>query len=228
VIGAAIAGGVLALAIPVGIGVAAMSSFADGLSLTTPSDEGRAGGDRPAERGEVEVVVPDLDDLEGTDAELAGILVDIDRAEQQMLVTQEEVAAILAEAALGGAEAPAGDLAERLADAAGEGQRELQEIRQDLTAASLGDAEVREIRDVYLAHLDAWVRYFVAAEEEPGLLAGGGGDEAFLLAINTTADRFARTIRQDLPDGLDERVEEFAGQIVERGFPQGEAGDSTV
>jgi hypothetical protein len=215
-------GAVLVIGIPVGLGLAALSSSVGDIRLTSPTPDGPdgpAGPDGDGPREEVEVVVPDLDGLEGTDAELGAILVDVNRSEDQMLATQERFAEVFAGAAGSG---PADDIDALLAevsDAAGDGQRELQDIRRDLTSAPVSDAGVRDLRDTYLSHLDAWVRYFVAIEAEPTLLAGGG-DGAFTLAIDTTGDAFARAVREDLPEDLDERVRTFAEQIVARGFPE--------
>lgn len=205
------------LAIPVGFGFAALSRAANDISLT--SDGEVAGGgteeETPTPREDVEVVAPDLDDLDGVDAAVAQVMVDIDRSEQVMMATQQGFADVLADPATGGD--PDAALAV-LSVTAGDGQHELQELRRELTAPVEG-SEVRAVRDRYLAHLDAWVRYLVAIEEDPTLLVGGADDEAFLVAIDTTGDAFAREVRENLPDGLDDEVREFALAIVDRGFP---------
>jgi hypothetical protein len=217
---------VVLLAIPVGFGFAALSRAANDISLT--SDGEVAGGDTedetPTPREDVEVVAPDLDDLDGVDAVVAQVMVDIDRSEQVMMETQQGFADVLGDPSTG--DDPEAALDE-LSTTAGDGQRELQELRSELTAPVDG-SEVRAVRDRYLAHLDAWVRYLVAIEEDPTLLVGGADDEAFLVAIDTTGDAFAREVRENLPDGLDEEVREFALAIVERGFPdrQPDVGDT--
>jgi hypothetical protein len=220
--------GVAVLLVALVLGVSAMRSFAGGLSLTTsdepaPSDERVAPGvPDPREP----LPAPDLDDLDGVDAELAAILIDVDRSEQQMLATQDRFAELLTTAAVDPDDD--GALVEGLSDAAQEGQEELQEIRRDLAAAPAGTSSVREMRDVYLDHLDAWVRYFVAIEADPRLLAGGGDEEPYLLAINTSGDAFARSVRE-LPDDLDPEVLAYAEAIVDRGFPERELStDDTV
>jgi hypothetical protein len=208
------------LAIPVGLGFAALSRAANDIRLTG-DDEVAGGGtedETPTPREDVEVVAPDLDDLDGVDAVVAQVMVDIDRSEQVMMTTQQGFADVLADPATGGDPEAA---LEELSATAGDGQRELQELRRELTAPVDG-SEVRAVRDRYLAHLDAWVRYLVAIEEDPTLIVGGGDDEAFLVAIDTTGDAFAREVRDGLPDGLDDEVREFALAIVERGFPDRE------
>lgn len=202
-----------------------LASLARDIDLTSPTSSAPSTPEGSGPRTEVEVVEPDLTDLDGTDAELGEVLVDVNRSEEQMLATQEEFGEILA----AGPGSDLEDLVDELSAAAGDGQRALQDIRRDLTSTSVSDGDVREVRDRYLAHLDAWVRYFVAIEADPALLAGAGGDEAFLLAIDTTGDAFARSIRDDLPDDLDDSVRAFADQIVDRGFPErSPSADDTV
>jgi hypothetical protein len=226
-VGLAVAGAVLVLAVPIGFGFAALSRAASEIQLT--GDDAVAGGDAddaptsPAPE-DVEVTPPDLEGLDGTDEAVARVLIDIDRSEQAMMDTQRGFAEILADPSSGGDVEAAFD---ELSATAGEGQRELQELRRELTAPGEG-SEVRAVRDRYLAHLDAWVRYLVAVEEDPTLLVGGADDEAFIIAIDTTGDAFAREVREGLPDGLDEEVRDFALAIVDRGFPDRgpEAGDT--
>lgn len=217
----------LLLAVPIGFGFAALSRAANEISLT--SDGEVAGGDREdapdtAPREDVEVTQPDLDDLDGVDAVVARLMVDIDRSENVMMDTQRGFARVLSDPSTG-EDVEAG--LDELSATAGEGQRELQDLRRELTAPGEG-SEVRAVRDRYLAHLDAWVRYLVAIEEEPTLLTGGADDEAFILAIDTTGDAFAREVREGLPEGLDEQVRDFANAIVDRGFPdrQPDVGDT--
>lgn len=225
----AVVGALVVVGVPLGFGLAALSSAARDIDLTSPSaDDTPAPGEAPT-RPQVEVEVPDLEGLEGVDAEVGQILVHVNEAEEQMLATQERFAAIFEDAASSADQEPVDELLSQLSEAAGEGQRELQDIRRELTSGSVDDGDVREIRDRYLAHLDAWVRYFVAIEDDPTLLAGDGGGQAYLLAIDTTGDAFARTLRERLPEDVDERVATFAEQIVERGFPGRElADDDTV
>ncbi|WP_157041548.1 hypothetical protein [Nitriliruptor alkaliphilus] len=208
------------IGVPVGFAAAALTTAARDIDLTSPSSAGSPSPDGSQIRPDVEVEVPDLDGLDGTDAEVGAILVDINRSEEQMLATQQRFADVLADAA---DQAPApGDiegLLDQIGAAAGEGQRELQAIRRDLTDAAASDRDVRDLRDVYLTHLDSWVRYFVAVEADPTLFASGA-DEAFTLSINTTGDAFARVVREELPDDLDAEVRAFADQIVDRGFPE--------
>jgi hypothetical protein len=216
---------VLLVGVPAGFGVVALSRLADDISLTADGD----GGDAQADPGQgpagedVEVVPPDLAELEGSDAALAQVLIDVDRAEREMMAVQDGFREVFADVEGDDVE---GALDE-LSSVAGDGQRELQDIRRDLTAPVEG-GQIRAVRDRYLAHLDAWVRYLVAVEEDPTVLAGGAGEEAFTLAIDTTGDAFAREVRENLPEGVDERVRAFALQIVERGFAGGATSDADV
>lgn len=217
-------GALVVVGVPVGFGIAAASRVAGDLDLTR-QDQPTQESAPPAPGTETEVVVPELDGLEGVDADLGEVLVHINGAEEQMLATQERFFAVLEGA--GGPEAFEEALDE-VSAAAGEGQRELQSIRGDLTSTSVDSSRVRDVRERYLAHLDAWVRYFVAIEADPTVLTGGG-EEGYLVAIETTGDAFARAVREDLPDDIDESVRTFAEQIVERGFPERELSeDDTV
>jgi hypothetical protein len=200
--------------------VTALSRYAGGIELTegpraerSPTDDGEASPQPPEELAPL-----DLDDLEGVDAELGAILVDIDRSELQMIETQDLFAQLLADAATTPGDADPEGLLEGLSDIAGDGQRELQEIRSDLAGADASTSAVRDVRDTYLTHLDAWVRYFVAIEDDARLLVSGE-DQAFTLAINSSADAFARQVREELPDGVDPRVRDYAEAILDRGFP---------
>jgi hypothetical protein len=178
-----------------------------------PTDEGP---DAPQDRDDVEVPALDLDELDGTDAEFGQLFTAIDRSERAMLEAQLGIGA-----AFEGGD-PQDDptaVLDAAAEAAGDGQRELQELRSEL-AAPVDDEVAREVRDTYLAHLDAWVRYLVAIEGQPDLLLDAEGEEVFLLSIDTTGDAFARVVRSDLPGDLDDDVREVADAIVERGFPE--------
>lgn len=211
----------LLVAVGIGFGVAALRTVAGEVSLTSPGpgpEEERL-APTPSDPEEP-IPVPELDALDGTDAELGVILRDIDRSEQQMLTTQQRFGELLAAAALEPDGDDGGALVEGLSDAAGDGQEALQELRSELASSPASSSAIREVRDVYLDHLDAWVRYFVAIEADPLLLAGGGNDESFLLAINTSGDAFARAVRQGLPDDLDPEVQAYADAIVDRGFPE--------
>jgi hypothetical protein len=187
-----------------------------------PSEDGAPGEDRSA----VEVPDLDLDALSGQDEAIGRVLVDVDRSEEAMLAAQADISAAFEEV---DPDDPDGEaVADDISEAAGAGQRELQEIREDL-ASPVEDEVARELRDRYLTHLDAWVRYLVAVEREPGILVSEDADTAMLLAIDTTGDAFAQVIREDLPADLDEDVREMADAIVERGFPERELSeDDTV
>ena len=224
----AVSAAALVLGVPIGLAAYSALSELDSIDLTRdaaapPGADDRDGGDGDSPRDEFpEVPRVDLDDLSGEDAVFGQLLTDIDRAELTMIDTQVRIAEAFADASPEGSDPE--DVTEEISSAAGAGQRELQEIRRDL-AAPVDDAVARDLRDTYLSHLDAWVRYFVAVEETPGILVSSDADSAFMLAINTTGDAFAKVIRRDLPNGLDRGVREMADAIVDRGFPERDLAD---
>ena len=66
------------------------------------------------------------------------------------------------------------------------------------------------------AHLDSWADYMAAIEDDPEILALE--DTSFTVHINTTADAFARTLEDELPEDVDDEVRAFADGILDRGF----------
>lgn len=218
----------LVLGVPIGLAAYSALSELDGIDLTQdsaarPGADDREGGSGSAPRDDIpEVPGVDLDELSGEDAVFGQLLTDIDRAELSMIDTQVQIAEAFEDAAPEGGDPE--DVTEEISSAAGAGQRELQDIRRELSAPVDGEV-ARELRDTYLSHLDAWVRYLVAVEETPGILVSRDADSAFLLAINTTGDAFANVVRDDLPSSLDDGVREMADAIVERGFPERDLAD---
>jgi hypothetical protein len=220
----------IALAVPVGVVAYELTVAAGDVDLSAGGDAqppvGDGGGGGGSTAPPVEVPDLDVDGLSGVDAVYGQMLVDIDRAERAMIGAQEDIAAAFAGASPDETDPEA--LSAEVSEAAGGGQRELQQIRQGL-AAPVEDATARQLRDAYLAHLDAWVRYLVAIEQEPGLVATEDGAEVLTLAIATTGDAFADIVREDLPSDLDDGVREVADAIIERGFPEGgPPGDGAV
>ena len=216
------------LAVPTILAAGAFIDVARGLGdrapLTAPD-----GGDGPAgDEGDggpgADVEVPELDlaTLSGTDAAFGRVLNDVDRSETVMLTAQQGMGQALADGGPG--DDPDAVLAE-ISAAAGEGQRALQELRSDL-AQPLDDPDAAEVRDLYLSHLDAWVRYLVAIEGDAEVLLSPDAGSALTLAIDTTGYAFADELRGGLPDGLDDEVVAVAQAIVDRGFPERDAGDA--
>lgn len=191
----------------------------DDRPATAPADRD---DDLPsAPPADVEVPELDLDELEGVDAEYGRLLTAIDASERTMLSAQQGFADAFLDA---GSDGDLDQLLEDLSDAAGDGQRQLQQLRSDI-AQPRQDEDVTELRDRYLTHLDAWVRYLVAVEREPELLLSEDGESVHHLAIDTSGDRFASLLRDGLPDDLDDDVAALARAIAERGFPERDAAD---
>lgn len=164
---------------------------------------------------------PEPDELDGSDALYAQLLVDIDTAELAMIGFQDALSRAFEEGGI----AEQDELAEMIHDAAAEGQDELAAARTRL-AEPLDVAAADEVREVYLEHLEAWVSYLGAIEEDPGLLGAEERARTYLLSINVTADGFARTLEQELPDDLDGEVRSFAEELLDRGFR--DSGDANV
>lgn len=225
----------LAMAVPIGGLLVSVVRSTDGIDLSTPSRASRATvdpdgtaspgtpgqtpdatpgapspGDTPEVPGErPDPDMPDLDveALSGIDAVYGLLLVDIDRAELLMMDAQ---AGLL----IGSQAGP-----EQVAAEAGEGQRALQEHRAAV-AAPIADDDARAVRDAYLGHLDAWVRYLVAIERDPALYRSDTAEERSMLgSINSTATTFARLLDERLPADVDPAVRDFAEAILDANFP---------
>jgi hypothetical protein len=222
---------VLILAVPVAILVATgpLSPWGDE-PVVAPSDDPDAteDGDPAPDADEREdpapdvdpppededLVVPDLAGLEGDDAVFARLLVDIDESERAMIAFQDELQEAFQEH--GGALDPS-DLIERIREAAGEGASRLAVVRARL--ADPVDVEPAEaVRVVYVEHLDAWANYMGAVEDDPGMLGSEDERSRYILAINTSAGTFARTLEEELPADIAPEVEDFAEGILDRGF----------
>jgi len=207
---------ILVLAVPVALAVVGGLEPRD----PDPADQQAAGGqdgdqDQSDRRGtHAEVVPPDLEGLAGVDEHFARLLLEVDAAERAMIGFQDELVAAL------GAPEPGQDLGELLARVravAGEGRDELLEVR-DLLVEPSEDGRVEEVRAAYLLHLDAWAAYLEAVAEDPLVVLGQGGRTLHTLAINTTADAFARLLTARLPADVDPDVRRFADGILDRGF----------
>jgi hypothetical protein len=220
----------LVVAVPVGLAVAGVIGGQEDPSLAGADDDPDPGGDADGEAGQGEELpgldvdpldAPDLDRLDGPDAVFAQLLLDIDASELTMLSFQSEVSAAFAEHATGDVRA----LLQALSDAGAEGADELEAARGPLERP-VGDIRAEAVREVYLAHLDSWARYMRAVEEDPALFSPDRDSSRYTLSINATADAFARSLEEQLPDDVDPEVRLMAEQLLDRGFRV--SGDSDV
>ena len=182
---------------------------AGGRDLPTITAEGDAGA---PEGSDAPVAPPELAQLEGVDATFARLLIQVDTSERVMVGFQGELEAVLA--------APGGDpagLLDELRRVAGDAHDELLDIRPALQDRRQ-DPRVEAVRSSYLRHLEAWAEYLAAVEEDPGVLADEARTAPYDVAINATADEFARALEEQLPDSAARPLVEFAEGILDRGF----------
>lgn len=162
---------------------------------------------------DAELEPPDLASLSGIDATYGRLLVDIDASERTMIGFQDAILETL----LGGSASDPDQLVAELSATAAASADRLEEIRQELKAP-LDDAGAGEVRDRYVEHLDTWVDYIRAIEQQPSLLDPGADTDRFTLAINVSADAFSRELQAQLPAEVDVEVARFADEILDRGF----------
>jgi hypothetical protein len=177
-----------------------------------PDADGGEAAPTPGDQAPLEA--PDLDRLEGPDAVFAQLLLDIDRSELAMIGFQDELRERFQEHA--GGDDPA-ELLSALSDAGARGATDLEEARAALEEPA-ADVRADAVREVYLDHLDSWRRYMEAVEEDPTLLVAEGAGSRYTLSINATADAFARSLEEQLPDDVDGQVQLMAEQLLDRGF----------
>jgi hypothetical protein len=217
----------LVVAVPVALGLAGTVFERDGTLLADPDEDEQAGGDASEPAPDDDELTrpldaPDLGRLEGPDAAFAELLIDIDASEQAMLAFQFELQDVFREHGLG---ADQDALFDALAAAGGEGADRLEAAREPLEDPR-PDVRAETVREVYLEHLDSWVRYMRAVEAEPALLGTGQDDsDRYTLSINTTAAAFARSLEEQLPEDVDPDVERMAEQLLDRGFRTGSGAD---
>jgi hypothetical protein len=154
---------------------------------------------------EDQVQAPDLTDMSGADLAIARLFLEIDASERVMMAFQHEVQQIF----LTTTDPTLMFDAIRLA-----AQRSIGDL--DVLRERLNDAAPSAVRDTYVVHLESWVDYLLAIEEEPERLAG---DMArWTISINATGDAFVRATDEVLTDDVDPQVRSFAEAVVERGF----------
>jgi hypothetical protein len=213
----------LVLGIPIGLAIAG--------TLARSSDEEVAGGDdgdvpagedAPEDDGSAldppdapadPLDAPDLDRLAGPDAIFAELLLDIDASELAMLGFQDQVAAAFRDH--GGQDAT--ELLGSLSAAGTSGAEELEAAREALEQP-VGDVRAEAVREVYLDHLDSWLRYMQAVADDPTLFAPERDSARYTLSINASAEAFARSLEDQLPDDVDPEVALMAEQLLDRGF----------
>ncbi len=172
-------------------------------------DPGGPGGDGGIEP-DAELEPLDLDALTGIDRTYGRLLTDIDASERTMIDFQAGLAA-----AFGGSETPEDALDEASEVAAGS-REALLGVRDRLTT-TLDDPGADRVRELYVAHLDAWEGFMAAVEEDP-LAAFEQGESGATVRINATADAFARALEAELPDDVDAEVARYAEGLLDRGF----------
>ncbi len=152
----------------------------------------------------------DLDRLDGLDLVYGRLLTDVDASEREMIGFQTDVGEALSGAASGpeGLAAVAGVAADR--------ERGLLAVR-DRLEDPLDDPGAEEVRQRYVEHLDSWADFMGAVAEDP-LRILEQSESGATVAINRTADRFARALEAELPDDIDAEVARFADGVLDRGF----------
>jgi hypothetical protein len=208
----------LVLGIPIGLAIAGTVARSSGEDVAG-SDDGEVvpdedGGALDAPDGSAEPLdAPDLDRLEGPDAIFAELLLDIDASELAMLGFQEEIAAAFRDH--GGQDA--NELLRSLSAAGSSSAEDLEAARAALEQP-VADVRAEAVREVYLDHLDAWLRYMRAVADDPTIFAPERDSARYTLSINASAEAFARSLEDQLPDDVDPEVALMAEQLLDRGF----------
>jgi hypothetical protein len=189
----------------------------DDLGDDLGDDDGSAGGD-PGERPDREVPAderipaPDLDGLSGDDAGIAELLLDIDASERVMLGYQLDTQeAFRSERDLDDPD----DLLTAVAAAARTALDDLEVLRERLQAPQ-ADPAADGVRASYVEHLDSWVTYLSAIEDEPRIVLGDL--TRYTVHINRTGDDFVRAVDELVRTDVDAGWGRYAQQIVDRGF----------
>lgn len=203
-----------------------------------PPDDGTAddggGSQAPPPRPEPEVPederveAPATEGLDAVDARIADLLRDIDASEGVMIAYQEAAGEAVTgapdpeapEAVLDELEAAArtalddlADLRDRLTTTGGDGTASGD---PDPDAAPTRAGAAADVRDAYVGHLDAWVEFLTAIEEDPSLLLGE--TTRFTIDINRTGDDFVRAVDELVATDVDPSLGRYAEAIVARGF----------
>lgn len=153
------------------------------------------------------------------DRALAAVLSTIDAAERRMIAFQDRSFLAL--------EADPEAFGPVVSEEADDAASDLQDLREDLVlhARDGGDdfAGIRQIRDTYRSHLDAWIDYAEAVRGDPVLIRPDNPDsEPYWEDISTTADDFVTAMEDDLPEDAPQELVDRAEFILERGFGGGD------
>jgi hypothetical protein len=175
-----------------------------------PDDPDENGGAPGGVAPDTELEPLDLDALTGLDRTYGQLLTDIDASERTMIDFQAGLADVFS----GGA-TPEEALDDAVAVAA-ESRESLLGARDRLTT-TLDEPGADRVRELYVAHLDAWEGFMAAVEADP-LAAFEQGESGATVRINATADAFARSLEAELPDDIDAEVARFADELLDRGF----------
>jgi hypothetical protein len=173
-------------------------------------EDGDLDGPGPDGAPDTELDPLDLDRLDGLDLVYGRLLTDVDASEREMISFQTDVG----EALSGATSGPEGLAA--VAEVAAAREQGLLAVR-DRLEDPLDDAGAEEVRQRYVEHLDSWADFMGAVAEDP-LLILEQSESGATVAINRTADRFARALEAELPDDIDAEVARFADGVLDRGF----------
>ncbi len=203
--------GVVALVVLLG---AAAVLVVRSVDVSADVSTGTGGGPGIGQATPIEPQDVPADDLE---AQAEAVLRTINTSEERMIAFQVVVSDGLGE------DGTVGDAAAEIAQAAQSAGDDLTEIRSDLRGLAGGEGRgfdgLREVRDTYAAHMDAWIEYVDAIAGSPALAAPDSSDAQPLWdEIERSADDFVQAMSSSLPDGLSPDLEQLARFIVERGF----------
>ncbi len=150
-------------------------------------------------------------------AQSEAVLETINASEERMLAFQQLVFEAIGE------DGNVGDAAAEIAREAQDAGDDITQIRSDLRALAGGEADefegLRDIRDTYADHMDAWIAYLDAVAGSPALAAPQAEDAAPLWReIEVTGNDFVAAVETGLPEDLPADLQDLAEFIVERGF----------
>lgn len=204
----------LLVAVPVGLSWAGVFDRPAGAAgQDTAPDATDPGDPESAPDQEPTLEAPDPARFTGSDADLAAVLGGIEVSERTMMRFQTDLAEAFA---LAGSDDPEPFLA-AVRSAAETGADALTEARGVLEEPQATPA-ADEIRQVYLAHLDAWLALMEATADDPSLFGPIGDTARFDVEINATALDFSRTLESSLPEDAADEIVRFAEQLLDRGF----------
>lgn len=202
--------GTLVVAVVIGV-LVLLAAGAAAVVLVRVSD-----GDQVLDAGDLPDAVADADP-DDVVAQTEAVLQVIDQSEERMIGFQVDLQPLLEE------DGTVGDGAEGIANAARDAAEDLLAIRTTLRGLAGGEADgfdgLRDIRDTYAGHMDAWVDYLDAVAGSPAMAGFDSADaDPFWGDIESTGDDFVEAVRTGLPDGTPSELRDYAEFIVDRGF----------